>query len=656
RVFALAHGLLNASQFQVSLSRAVRFVEAYQQHADLTIAELWALPTMLRLGCLETLVAAFARLIPELKPPFDLSPWAAAPAPLDDTERISRSFANLAALSSIPWKEFFYQTSRVESILRTDPAGFYRQMDFTTRDRYRKAIEELALGSKRGEPDVASHVVAKVRAGSGSPPQDLIGHWLVGEGREQLESELGCHSPARIVWYRWLLRHAPAVYAIALVMASAGALLLPAFYLAAEGANLAVRLLGIAVAAVPASVLAVTAVNWIVTLIVPPRLLPKLDFKDGIPPEYPTAVVVPVLVSKPYGVARLVDRLEAHRLANPDPSLQFVLLSDYPDAPAERMPEDDALMTVLIDSVQRLNERYERDGNRPFHLLHRPRRYNASEGVWMGWERKRGKLEQFNDFVASGDAWAFSAVEGDSRSLRQLRFVVTVDADTILPPESVSRLVGALAHPLNRAAFDAQTGRVTRGYTIIQPRLEIAPESDTGSLFTRLYTGDTAIDIYSRAVSNVYQDLFGTSMFAGKGIYEISSFRQSCHDRVPENALLSHDLFEGIHGRTGLASDIVLYENFPTGYLEYIRRWHRWVRGDWQLLPWLARRVPRRSGEPRPNQLSALDRWKILDNLRRTMVEPVTVAVFLLVWKIFPGKPLYWTLALMGVLFAPIAV
>ena len=308
-------------------------------------------------------------------------------------------------------------------------------------------------------------------------------------------------------------------------------------------------------------------------------------------------MVIPVLVGKADDVPKLIDRLEAHRLANPDPSLRFVLLSDCPDAPAEQMPGDDALVTALIDGVRRLNERYEGGGKGPFHLLHRSRRYNAPEGVWMGWERKRGKLEQFNDLVASGDASAFSIAEGDPDALSRLRFVVTVDADTMLPPGSVSQLVGTLAHPLNRPEFDEKTGRVTHGYTIIQPRIEIAPESDNRSLFTRLYAGDTAIDIYSRAVSNIYQDLFGTGIYAGKGIYDVVSFRRACHARVPENALLSHDLFEGVQGRTGLASDIVLYENFPTGYLEYARRWHRWVRGDWQLLPWLARLVRRRSGE-----------------------------------------------------------
>ena len=238
-------------------------------------------------------------------------------------------------------------------------------------------------------------------------------------------------------------------------------------------------------------------------------------------------------------------------------------------------------------------------------------------------------------------------------------FVVAVDADTMLPPGSVSRLVGTLAHPLNRPEFDEKAGRVTHGYTIIQPRIEISPESDNRSLFTRLYAGDTAIDIYSRAVSNIYQDLFGTGIYAGKGIYDVVSFRRTCHAQVPESALLSHDLLEGVHGRTGLASDIVLYENFPTGYLEYSGRRHRWVRGDWQLLPWLPRRVRHRSGELRPNQLSGLDRWKIIDNLRRSLTPPGLIVFAAVAWLVLPGNPWVWTAltvaALGGHLFTDLA-
>ncbi|HAK63976.1 MAG TPA: cellobiose phosphorylase, partial [Alphaproteobacteria bacterium] len=254
-----------------------------------------------------------------------------------------------------------------------------------------------------------------------------------------------------------------------------------------------------------------------------------------------------------------------------------------------------------------------------------------------------GKLEQFNDFVLGGDVSAYSVMEGNLEALRGVRFVVTLDADTILPPGSVSRLAGALAHPLNIAKFDENNGRVRSGYTIIQPRVEISPLTGSRSLFTQLYAGDTAIDIYSRAVSDVYQDLFGSGIFVGKGIYEVASFHRSLQGRTPENALLSHDLFEGVHGRTALASDIVLYEGFPSEYREYTRRWHRWVRGDWQLLPWLAAQAPGQNGTRLANRLSWLDRWKIIENFRRSLNPFSLVLLAAAGWFVLPGSPWVWT-------------
>ncbi|MBZ0229470.1 MAG: glycosyltransferase family 2 protein, partial [Bauldia sp.] len=384
-------------------------------------------------------------------------------------------------------------------------------------------------------------------------------------------------------------------------------------YLAAVGAGPVAWIVGIALALLPASIFGVTLVHWIVTLVVPPRVLPKLDFEDGIPPSFATAVVVPVIVGGPDEIPGMIERLEMHRLANPDPTLQFALLSDHVDAPAEHMPGDAAVEEALVDGIRRLNARYGPDGDGPFHLLHRARRYNPSEGCWMGWERKRGKLEQFNRFVLGEETSGFPLQEANPDKLVGIRFVVTVDADTTLPPGSVNRLAGALAHPLNRAEFDPATGRVSAGYTVVQPRVEISPDVANRSLFARLYTGDTAVDIYSRAVSDVYQDMFGEGIFTGKGIYDVAAFQRSLDGRVPENTLVSHDLFEGIQGRCALASDIVLYEGFPAGYLEHARRWRRWVRGDWQLVPWLGRAVPGADGGRIASRLSNLDRWKILD-------------------------------------------
>lgn len=344
----------------------------------------------------------------------------------------------------------------------------------------------------------------------------------------------------------------------------------------------------------PASIMSVTLTNWLVTQTVPPRLLPKLDFKDGLPDDMAAAVVVPVIFGKADEVAPLLDQLEAHWLTNPDPRLFFAILGDPADGPHEDMAQDAQILAALIDGIAQLNGRY--PGHRPFAVLHRRRRGNPGERVWMGWERKRGKLEEFNLFLADRAENAFPVQAGNIDALRNARYVVTLDAETVVPPGAVNRPLGALCHPLNRVEFDAAGELVLAGYTFIQPRIEISPRVGGASRFSRLYTGDTAIDIFSRAVSVVYQDLFGAGIFTGKGADDVAAFRQCLVGRVPENALVGHDLFEGLHGRAALASDIVFYEGFPTSYPQYVRRLHRWIRGDWQLLPRLGRRVPGRGG------------------------------------------------------------
>ncbi|NLD54095.1 MAG: cellobiose phosphorylase, partial [Burkholderiaceae bacterium] len=644
RVFALAHGLLQSTHLQLSLTSAVAFVNAYQDRSPLTIAELWAFPTMLRLVCLEVLTSAFSSLFPDVEPPAAPSPCAAASICLDDNECVARALSNLAVISTIQWKDFFDATSRVEEILRGDPAGVYARMDFGTRDAYRHVVEEMALESSKAEWLVAADLLAHCRAQEGGEALDHVGYWLVGKGRPAFEATLKARVPPSVMIARMMRRHAGTLYGGSLVLASFAGLVLPALYLAAAGATLPVLILGITLAALPATVLGVTFVNWIATLTVAPSTLPKLDFTETIAPDCLTAVVVPVLVGDPSEVPALARRLESHFLANPDPALQFVLLSDLPDAGAENVPGDEAIEKALVGAVEVLNARYGgSEGKGPFRLMHRSRRFNAAEGCWMGWERKRGKLEEFNAFALTGDIAPFTVTAGQVEALRGIRYVVTADADTRLPPCSVNLLVGTLAHPLNVARFNPGTGRVRSGYTILQPRVEIAPENVARSPFTRLFAGDMAIDIYSRAVSDVYQDLFGTGIFVGKGIYDVAAFTRSLEGRIPENAVLSHDLIEGLHGKAALVSDVIVYEGFPSGYLDHARRWHRWVRGDWQLLPWLFPYVPGRAGARLTNRLMLLDRWKITDNLRRSLVPISLVALALAGWFLLPGSPWAWT-------------
>ncbi len=294
------------------------------------------------------------------------------------------------------------------------------------------------------------------------------------------------------------------------------------------------------------------------------------------------------------------------------------------------------------EGVRQLNIKHGEGRETPFHLLHRKREWNPSEGVWMGWERKRGKLVELNRWL-SGEPSSSYALTDPGVPLPAIRYVITLDADSLLTRGGARRLIATLAHPLNQAAFDPATGALIGGYTVLQPRVRVKPTSVNRSILTRLFAGDRGLDLYTQAVSDVYQDLFQEGIFVGKGIMDVAAFHRSLEGRVPENALLSHDLFEGIVGRAGLVADVVVLENYPDHYLASIERQHRWMRGDWQLLPWLLPWVPAESGGAIPNDFSTLDRWKILDNLRRSLLAPSLLALLIAGWLWLPGPTLFWT-------------
>lgn len=645
RVFVLAHHLLRLTRMQISSGTLVRFLRSYQRQSPLSIAELWAFPTMLRIACVEILVSTLTQIFCDcLTMPFRPSRWATEPHSLEATEQVGRAIANLGLIEAISWEDFFDQVSCVEEILRTDPSGFYERMDFQSRDRYRRVVEDLARHAAKGEVEVAASAVDAAQSARADLPQGHVGYWLVGDGCAAFQRQLGTRLPLAQRWRNAALQNPGLFYFSALAVFWAGALLLPASYLWWIDSQLPGWLGGLSLALIPASVLAITLLHWAITRIFPPRVLNKLDCSEGLPQDCPTLIVIPVIVARTNEVPSLVEQMETHWLSNLDPMLQVVLLADLADASTEHTALDGDIERALKERVRELNARHSHAGAGPFHLLLRPRRYNAAEGCWLAWERKRGKLEQFNRMLVEGDSSAFPLHVGDRPIPKGVRFVVTVDGDTILPPGSVSRLVGTLAHPLNRAQIDPATGAITSGYSIIQPRVEISPQSGSRTLFARLFTGDTSIDIYSRAVSDVYQDLFGAGIFVGKGIYDVEAFHRSVDARVPENSILSHDLFEGAHGRVALATDIVLYEGFPRSYLEYARRLHRWLRGDWQLLPWLAPKVPAADGTKVANRLSSIDRWKIADNLRRSLVAPATFLLAVAGWLVLPGQAWFWTL------------
>lgn len=640
-VLVLAHDLIEAAHFQLSSEAILTYLDSYQEHVALNIAELWALPAMLRIACLERLVAGFGELFADVAPPYQPSASCGRLHPSREPAHcVSRAIANLAVISNLSWNDIFDAASLTERGLAGDPAGLYPRMDFETRDAYRRKVEVLAERSGNTEGAIVAAAIAAAAAAH-ELPHNHVGYWLIGPGQDKLGKTVGLVAAAPGL-RRMIGRHPGTAYLLALLACGLLGLVLPALWLMRHGAMPWQWGLGLALTALPATVLSVTLVNWLVTLTIPPSRLARFDFADGIDPDWPTLVAMPVIIGAPDEVPALLARLEAHRIGNPE-ACAFVLLSDPVDAATERTARDAEVEAVLCAGIDRLNRKYAGSaGGASFCLLHRWRQFNPAQGCWIAWERKRGKLEQFNAWLLGGNEAAFAITRGPLDLARAARLVVTADADTRLPPGSVARLAATLAHPLNRPVFDP-AGRVSAGYTVLQPRIEIAPHG-SASRFARLFGGDTAIDIYSRAVSDVFQDLVGTGNFVGKGIYDVAAFTRSLAGRIPENQLLSHDLWEGLHGRAGLVSDIIVYESFPANYREYVRRWHRWVRGDWQLLPWLLPTVPGAQGTRIANRLSLFDRLRIWDTMRRSLVPPSVLALLLAGWFMLPGGPVFWTL------------
>ncbi len=645
RAYHLASGLLTAGGIQVAMPILVNFIQAYQKESALDIAELWAIPTLLRLACIELVITSVVRIVPNINLPYKTnSAWQPEVNTIDDIDCLGRALHCLSVIETIPWRDFFEQVSVVEKELRNDPAAIYANLDFESRDRYCKTVEKLARATAYSEKEISQHVIQLAQKSQPeNERQRHVGYWLVDNGQFFLEKQVNYKISWLLRGKRLLQKHVVCGYILALTVFIVITESIALYYLYLNGANIAQWVLGALLTLVPASMLAVSTWHWIISCLIPPRVLNKLDFDKAINAKFPTAIVIPTLLGSVEEIETLLQLIERHYLSNNDPALQFVLLTDYLDATAATSPTDEQFLALVCEGIKNLNEKYRDLGRRPFHLLHRERKFNASEDCWMGWERKRGKLEEFNHFLSDETCNSFSLVEGDNSALRNIRFVITLDSDTQLSRGMAARLIGTLAHPLNRAVFDKKTNKVVAGYSIIQPRIEIAPTRADGTWFSKLASGDRIIDIYSQAVSNVYQDLFGSGIFVGKGIYDVAAFRRCLSNCVPENTVLSHDLFEGIKGRVALASDIVLYEEFPSHYLAFVRRLHRWIRGDWQLIPWLGRYVRQSDNSVQRNNIALIERWKIIDNLRRSLLS-ITLLLWLIAgWLWLPGEPIVWT-------------
>ncbi|MEM1041883.1 MAG: glucoamylase family protein [Bacteroidota bacterium] len=744
RVFELVHTLASHTDNTLDQENLTAFTRAFQEVDLLTLAELWALPIMLRLVLVEKVVALTVQIIEARQERRAASRWArriaqrgdedpsevvgilaemarehsplsgpfvttfssrlqaqgpsAVPAlewleqrlrsrraTLEDVARrvtqretqwqvsMANAILSLRHTGETDWGDFVEDLSAVEDTLRGDPDAVYPKMDPGTRDLYRHRVETLSRHASETEFGVAERAVALAASAkeAGEPdPAGHVGYWLIGPGQRALGKEVGFRAPLRERLVRIAHRHPTAVYlgfiTVVTLLALAGVLWI------ALGAGAGPGLLGLTAAAafLPLLDFAVTFANFNAARLLPPSQLARMDFSDGIPEGNMAFVVIPTLLSSPENARAQVEALEVHAAANPDPALRFALLTDFRDAEAQHAPGDDAIVEAAVHAVRALNARTGRaggdgaPGTDTFFLLHRERRWNERQGVWMGWERKRGKLEEFNDLLRTPpDKWAdaettYTVIEGDFRETVQgdaVRYVVTLDADTRLPPDGAVDLIATAAHPVNVPRYSAETGRVVEGYGILQPRVSVVPEGSLRSPFSRIYSGNIGVDPYTTAVSDAYQDLFGEGIYTGKGLYDVDAFRRTLAGSVPENAVLSHDLLEGNHARAALVTDIEVFDDYPSRYSTFAMRLHRWVRGDWQLLPWLMPRVRDARGRWRRTPLSVVGRWKIFDNMRRSLT-PVALVLFLaLAWtSVLPGSPFVWTAIALLVLAFPI--
>jgi len=577
-----------------------------------------------------------------------------------DRVSISNSIGSLRFLGAMDWRVFVETMSVVEQTLLEDPGAVYGRMDFATRDRYRHVVEKIAKNSRCSESDVARKAIQAAQEVAARKDGDEraahVGFYLVDEGLAQIERLAEVRSSLLEALRKAGRRYPLPLYIGAILLLTVLFAGLPAAKAYGDGLHGWLLALTGVLSLLCGSQLAVAVMNWLATLLATPHLLPRMDFSKGIPPESRTLAIVPTMLTGVQNIEDLIDALEVRFLANRDGHLHFGLLTDFRDAPEETLPEDEPLLRLTRQKIEELNEKYRNSESDTFFLFHRPRRWNPRDRIWMGYERKRGKLADLNWLLRAGPnadpGDRFSLVVGETAILANVKYVITLDTDTQLARDSAWQFVGAMAHPLNRARYDEGKQRVCEGYGILQPRVAVSLSGANRSRYARMCGSDPGIDPYTRAVSDVYQDLFGEGSFIGKGIYDVDAFERATDGRFPANRILSHDLLEGCYARAGLLSDVQLYEEYPSRYSADVSRRRRWIRGDWQIAQWVMPGVPGPDARLQKNPLTMLSRWKIFDNLRRSVAPAALTLLLLLGWTVLPSA-WFWTLAVMGIILIP---
>ena len=702
----------------------LRFVAAYQRVETLTIGELWALASMLRVVLIENLRRSADRIVSgraereaaDVLADRLLGSPTRAPEPVEKVlaiyerrplprtlavqlvqrlrdcdpnvtpalqrveellhaggmsadqvvrEELQRQSAanvtvrnivtSLVQLSALDWADIVEQLSTVDAVLgaQSDFTG----LDFTTRNRYRSAIEDLARNSGCREAEVAQRAVdATGRAAGGVAAAREPGFFLIGAGRLTLEETLGYRPPWRTRVERGVRTAGIGGYLTLVAVLTLSVVVLVAHFLPPLPALQSMLLL--VLLALPVSDVVIALLNSAATRLIKPFALPALDLAGVIPEELRTVVAVPLLLTTPAEVDEALANLESQFLAGARGELYFAILADGVDAAAAESDADAELIAAGRRGIAALNTRYgPGEGGARFLWLHRARRFNPAQDCWMGWERKRGKLHEFNRLLRGARDTSYVLSESDYASLPAgVRYVLVLDADTQLPHGSAEKLIAKLSHPLNRPVFDGPTRRVSSGYGIIQPRVTPSlPAGADNTLVQAVLSGTPGLDPYAFAVSDLYQDLFAEGSFTGKGLYDVDAFEHALAGRIAENAVLSHDLLEGLFARSAVASDVAVVEPSPDRYDVIAGREHRWARGDWQLLPWLRPAFTQSRQERAVSRVSALGRWKLLDNLRRTLVPVATVAALLAGWLLPQPYSAAWTaLLVLGLGIAPL--
>ncbi|MBA3815306.1 MAG: protein ndvB [Parachlamydiaceae bacterium] len=718
RIYLVAKELINATANRLNHDNIIAFLNSYQAVSPLTIGELWALSLMLRFRLIENLqylavhidrrlcegelaglwgnrLLNVARREPEALPKFLDLLAKECPKPSEhfaeelmdhlfdeeavlpllrkwfeekfnksisdvihreqvdkSVEQVSFSSAviSLITLSQLSWQVIFEATSVVDQILGKDPDATYLKMDFATRDRYRQALEEISKHSHASETQVARLALEKAELGR-EGVEKHVGYYLIDQGRSAIEDQVQYYPHIIIRIRRWILKNPTLTY-LSTVGLTTFLIEIGLFYLLqASGANLSETAIVLFFALLISSEYCIQIINYIISRFIPPFILPKLAFESSLPAHCKTFVVVPTLLSSTQTISDNLNRLEIHYLANKDPSMLFGLFVDFKDAAEQRTPSDQSLLDEMIQGIKKLENKYGKD---TFFLLHRERVWNQNEGVWMGWERKRGKLEILNRYLITPDNSDINLLVGSKESLANIIYVITLDSDTELPKDSAKKLVATLAHPLNAPRLSSN-GTLERGYAILQPRVSTNFIQSKRSYFTYIFSDETTTDPYNLASSNLYEDLWHEGTYHGKGIYDIKSFESLLRGKFPEGQILSHDLIEGCYAKVAFTSDILLLDSFPEDYLTWSNRLHRWMRGDWQIIDWLFPKVRNGSGQKTSNTLSIIDRWKIFDNLRRALLPVFSLTVLLLGWFV-SSQPLFWSLFVVVMYFVPFII